>query len=204
MRLYYMPGACSLSPHIVLREAGLAFELDRLDRASGKTESGEDFKVLNPKGYVPALRLDDGTLLTEGAVIVQYLADLAPEAKLAPPAGSLERLRLQELLNFIAAELHKSFSPLFASPDEAQRQAATQKIARALDYLESLLADGRSYLLGETFGVADAYLFVVANWSNFVTLDLSPWPNLVRFQQRIVERPTVKAALAAEGLLQAA
>lgn len=201
MKLYYAPGACSLSPHIVLREAGVPFELDRVDFKTRKTESGADFSSINPKGYVPALQLDNGELLTEGAAIVQYIADQHPAAGLAPQPGTLERARLQEHLNFIATEVHKSFSPLFSPDlDDAGREAAKKKIATRLDYVEKLFSDGRQYLLGDTFSVADAYLFVVLGWSKHTGIALEKWPNLAQFVGRVAGRNAVQAALKAEGL----
>jgi len=203
MKLYYKAGACSLSPHIVLREAGLAFELERVDLASKKTGSGDDYLGLNPKGYVPALLLDDGQLLTEGPAIVQYLADLVPEKRLAPPAGTMARTRLQEWLNFIATELHKGFSPLYnpRAPEEWKsvvRELLAKRIALVAEQLER-----RDYLMGEGFTVADAYLFTVLNWAGFAKVDLSPWPVLKAYMARVAARPAVKAALQAEGLVKA-
>jgi glutathione S-transferase len=198
MKLYFSPGACSLHPHIALREAGLPFDLVRVDLRAHKTKDGGDYYAINPKGYVPTLELDDGTRLTEGAVIDQYIADRKPESKLAPPAGTMERYRLQEWLNFIAAEIHKSFSPLFnpATPDEVKAQFK-ERIGKRFDLLEKTL-DGRPYLLGETFSVADGYLFNMIRWTNFTGIDMKPWPKLQAFFQRVGERPAVKAALEAE------
>lgn len=202
MKLYYMPGACSLSPHISLREAGAPFELDRVD--AGKTESGKDYKTVNAKGYVPALQLDSGEVLTEGAAVVQYIADQHPGTGLAPPSGTLERARLQEHLNFIASELHKAFGPLFdpSASDEA-KAAAPAKVAMRLDHIEKALGDGRSYLLGEKFSVADAYLFAVASWTGPTKIGLDRWPKLKAFVARVSERPAVQAAMKAEGLIAA-
>jgi glutathione S-transferase len=199
MKLYYAPGACSLSPHIVLREAGIDFELDRVDFATRKTAGGVDFNKVNPKGYVPALQLDNGEVLTEGAAIVQFLADLKPAANLAPKNGTLERVRLQEELNYIAAEVHKSFSPLFSSEyDEAAKKLQRNKLSQRLDYLEQQFADGRDYVLGKAFSVADAYLFTVLGWSGHVGLDLKKWPKLSAFHERVGARPKVQEALKAE------
>ena len=202
MQLYYKPGACSLASHIVLRELGEPFELDRVDTAAGRTEAGADFRAINPKGYVPTLTLEDGQVLTEGAAILQYLADRKPEAGLAPAAGTLERARLQEHLNYVASELHKAFGPFF-SPDitDAGRAAAESKVAARFDYLETLFADGRSYLLGDRFSVADAYLFVVSSWSKPTGIDLDRWPHLQAFVSRVAGREPVQQALRAEGLL---
>lgn len=201
MKLYYSPGACSLSPHIVLREAGLDFEMERVDLKSKKTEHGNDYLEINPKGYVPAMRLDDGELLTEGPAIVQYLADRVPERKLAPAAGTMERVRLQEWLNFISTELHKSHSPLFnpAAPEEWKtwmRDLIGRRLALVAKQLE-----GRDYLLGD-FSVADAYLFTVLSWGRFVNVDTSAWPVIGAYQARMAARPAVQAALKAEGLLK--
>ena len=202
MKLYYKAGACSLSPHIVLREAGLDFELERVDLASKKTGSGGDYFGVNPKGYVPALALDDGQLLTEGPAIVQYLADLVPEKRLAPPPGTMERVRLQEWLNFIATELHKGFSPLYnpRAPEE-WKGVARELLAKRIALVAERLA-GRDYLMGDAFTVADAYLFTVLNWAAFAKVDLSPWPVLGAYQARVAARPAVRAALLAEGLIK--
>jgi glutathione S-transferase len=202
MKLYYSAGACSLSPHIVLREAGVQFELERVDLATHKTASGGDYAQINSKGYVPTLQLDDGQVLTEGAAIVQYIADLYPAAGLAPKAGTLQRARLQEHLNYIAAEVHKGFSPLFSrNLDDAARNAAIAKLSARIDYLEKLFADGRSYLLGDHFSVADAYLFVVLSWAKPTGVGLDKWPQLGAFVARVAGREKVQDALRAEGLL---
>ncbi len=203
MKLYHKAGACSLSPHIVLREAGLDFELERVDLASKKTGSGGDYFGVNPKGYVPALALDDGQLLTEGPAIVQYLADLVPEKRLAPPAGTMERVRLQDWLNFIATELHKGFSPLYnpRAPEE-WKSVARELLAKRIALVAERLT-GRDYLMGDAFTVADAYLFTVLNWAAFAKVDLSPWPVLGAYQARVAARPAVRAALLAEGLIKA-
>lgn len=199
MKLFFVPGACSLSPHIVLREAGLPFELERVDARTGKTASGADFKSINPKAYVPALQLDDGQVLTEGAAIVQYLADLAPEKGLAPKPGGLERARLQEWLNFIGTELHKRFSVLFRPAPEETRAATIVRLEQWFDWLDGELAT-RPHLLGEAFSVADAYLFVVLGWTGPLKISLQKWAALRAFQARIAARPAVQAALRAEGL----
>ena len=201
MKLYYASGACSLSPHIVAREAGIAIDTVKVDLTTKKTEDGQDFLVLNPKGYVPALCLDNGQILTEGPAIVQYLADQKPASRLAPSAGTMERYRLQEWLSFLGTELHKSFSPLFnqASSDDAKREAK-ENISKRFTYLDQKLA-GSNYLMGETFTVADAYAFTIVNWANFVGIDLKPYPNLSAYLGRIGARPKVQEALKAEGLL---
>lgn len=198
MKLYFSPSACSLSPHIVLREAGLEFELEKVDLRSKQTAGGVDFKTVNPKGSVPALALDDGQVLTEGPAVVQYLADLVPEKQLAPAAGSMARYRLMEWLNFISTELHKGFSPLFnpAMPAEAKKITLDRLVSR-LDYLETQLQPD-SYLLGSQFTVADAYLFTVLRWSTPFDLDLSRWLAIEAYFKRVSERPAVQAALAAE------
>jgi len=200
MKLYYSPGACSLSPHIVLCETGLDFTIEKVNLRTKETESGRDFSAINPKGYVPALELDGGEVLTEGPAIVQYVADLAPEKKLIPPAGTLARARVQEWLNFIGTELHKNFTPLFnpASTDDI-RNAAQANIARRLPIAATAL-DAHPYLIGDSFSVADAYLFTVLSWTGFVKVDIAPWPSLAAFVERMKARPGVQAALAAEGL----
>lgn len=202
MKLYFAPGACSLSPHIVLHEAGIAAATEKVDLATGKTASGADYKRINPNGYVPALELDDGTVLTEGPAIVQYLADQRPESKLAPENGSIARYKLQEQLNFITSEIHKTFSPLFRPTTVPEaRQASIDQLNRRYDRIEQQLAD-RQYLMGEQFTVADAYLFTVSNWGRFLKLDLlSTRPNLSAFMDRVAARPAVQTALKAEGLL---
>jgi glutathione S-transferase len=202
MKLYYAPGACSLSPHIVATEAGIPVELEKVDLANHKTESGQDFTAINPKGYVPTLRLDDGSILTEGPAIVQYLADQKPATGLAPAAGTLERYRLQEWLTFIGTELHKTFGTLFnkASGEDA-KQTANTNIAKRLSYLNDQLTN-RQFLLGSNFTVADAYAFTIVNWTNFVGIDLKPYPNVQAYMARIGARPKVHETLKAEGLVK--
>jgi glutathione S-transferase len=201
MKLYFTPGACSLSPHIVAQEVGIPLTLVKVDLATKKVADGGDFTTINPKGYVPALQLDNGELLTEGPAIVQYLADQKPAAKLVPAAGTFERSRIQEMLGFINSELHKTYSPLFnpATPAEIRKEREAY-LRRRYGLLEKQLAKG-PYLFGDQFTVADAYLFVVTNWSNFVKLDLSEFPNLMAFQARVSARPAVQTALKAEGLI---
>lgn len=200
MKLYYTPGACSLSPHIVAHELGIALQLEKIDLKTKQTDSGADYLAINPKGYVPLLTLDNGELLSEGPAIVQYLADLKPESGLAPPNGTLARYRLQEILTYINSEIHKSYSPLFnpsTTPEvRAEREAYLRK---RYALIEKKLGE-QPYLIGSSFSVADAYLFTVTNWSNFVKLDLSGFPNVLAFQKRVAERPAVQAALRAEGL----
>lgn len=204
MKLYYSPAACSLSPHIVAREAGLKIELKKVDNKAKKTNEGADYWQINPKGYVPALELDNGEILTEGPAIVQYLADQAPNAKLVPAAGTLERYRVQEWLNFIASEIHKSFSPLFKpnTPD-AYKAILREALAGRYAYLDKQLA-GKQYLMGDQFTVADAYLFAVTRWATVTHVDLSQCGNLQAFMSRVAARPKVQEALQAEGLLKAA
>ncbi len=204
MKLYYSPGACSMSPHIVLREAGLAFDLEQVDLKEKKTKAGADFKAINPKGMVPVLKLDDGQVLTEGPAIVQYLADQKPDAGLAPKSGTIERARLQEWLNFITSELHKGFTPLFnPNTPEAYKLIARENLTNRFGYLDKQLA-GKQYLMGDKFTVADAYCFTVLGWSNFLKIDLAPWPNITAYMARVGQRPMVKEAMTAEGLLKAA
>ena len=202
MKLYYTPAACSLSPHIVAREAGFDPELVLVDLQTKKTKDGGDFLKMSPNGYVPAVQLDSGEILTEGPAIVQYLADQKPDAKLAPANGTLPRYQLQQWLNFITSELHKSFSPLFNPQTPAEVRGMTiERIGQRFDYVAKAL-DGRKYLTGDTFTVADAYLFTVLNWTNFVKIDLGNWPALKEYVGRVAARPGVQAALKAEGLLK--
>ncbi|MGO4503536.1 MULTISPECIES: glutathione transferase GstA [unclassified Dyella] len=204
MKLYYAAGACSLSPHIVALEAGIPVELIKVDNKAKRTASGEDFLQINPKGYVPALQLESGELLTEGPAIVQYLADLKPETGLAPAHGTTARYRLQEMLGYINSELHKSYSPLF-KPDtpDAVRDERQAYLRKRYAFLEQRLST-HDWLIGEQFTAADAYLFTVTNWAQHVKLDLSDFPGIVAFQQRVASRPKVQSALQAEGLLKAA
>jgi glutathione S-transferase len=201
VKLYYAPGTCSLSPHIVAREAGLPLTLVRVDNKNKATEAGEDYRAINPKGYVPLLELDNGVRLSEGPAIVQYLADLAPASELAPANGSVERYQLQEWLNFITSEVHKQFSPLFDAtmPDEA-KEKFRNRLATRFDWIAGQLK-GRDYLMG-SFTVADAYLFVVLGWTKFTGPDLVRWPVLQDYVARVAARPHVQEALKAEGLLQ--
>jgi len=200
MKLYYFPGACSLSPHIVAKEAGIELELEKVNLGTKKTEHGHDFIAINPKGYVPALQLDDGSVLTEGPAIVQYLADRKPEKNLIPANGSIERYRVLSWLAYINSELHKSFSPLFnpATSPEVRAERA-EYLKRRFTYVDQELS-GKSFLTGEQFTVADAYLFTVTNWASHAKLDLSAFANLGAFMQRVAARPAVKATLTAEGL----
>ena len=202
MKLYYSRGACSLAVHIALYEAGLSFQTERIDSKTKVMESGGDFRTINPRGYVPVLVLDNGEQLTEAGVLLQYVADLKPAAGLAPPAGTMPRYRLMEWLTYISSELHKSYSPLFSpNTPEDYKPVVKEHIAQRLAYVEGKLA-GRQYLLGEQFSIADAYLFVVVNWSKAVSVDLTAYANLQRFQERVAKRPGVQSALRAEGLVK--
>jgi glutathione S-transferase len=202
MKLYYLKGACSLASHISLYETGLDFKATGIDRATKKTDDGEDFNAVNPKSYAPALRLDNGEVLTENVAVLQYIADSKPEAKLAPPAGTLERYRLVEWLGFISSEVHKSVSPLFnPAASEDTRNFAKSNLFRRLDWLDSQFGS-RAFLTGADFTVADAYLFVVLSWFPRLGIDVARWPALQAFQQRVAARPSVDKALRAEGLKQ--
>jgi glutathione S-transferase len=202
MKLYYSPAACSLSPHIALYEAGLTFEAVLASTKTHKLADGTDYYGINPLGYVPLLELDDGTRLTEGAAIVQYIADQVPEKKLAPANGTIERYKLQSLLNFISTEVHKGFGLLFkpGMPTEAQ-QMAKDGLASRLKWVDGQLA-GKQYLMGDQFTVADGYLFNVTNWAAFVKVDLTPYSNLLAYRERIAARPAVQQAMKAEGLIK--
>lgn len=202
MKLFFLPGACSLSPHIALREAGVAFDLVRVSRSDKKTAEGEDLFGINPLGLVPALRLDDGTVLTEGPAIVQYIADLNPAANLAPANGTIARYKLQETLNFLTAEIHKNFSPLFnpKAPD-AYKTIAREQLATRFRILDERLAKS-AYLMGDAFTVADGYLFTMLGWAPHAGVDLSGFPTLNAYRARIAERPAVIAAMTAEGLIK--
>ena len=202
MKLYYSPGACSLSPHIVSREAGIPLELKKVDLKSKTLAEGGEYTKVNGKGYVPALELDDGSLLTEGPAIVQYMADQKPGAGLAPKAGSMERYRLQEWLNFITSELHKAMGTFFnPAVTEEWRKAVSDRLAVRCEWLAKQLA-GKQYLMGDKFSVADAYLFTILNWAPMVKFDLSRWPLLVEYHKRVAGRPKVQEALKAEGLVK--
>jgi glutathione S-transferase len=202
MKLYYSPAACSLSPHIALYEAGLKFDAILTSTKSHKLADGTDYYTINALGYVPLLELDDGTRLTEGSAIVQYIADQAPEMNLAPANGTMARYQLQSLLNFISTEIHKGFAPLFklGMPVEAQ-QIARDSLTNRLTWIDGQLA-GKQYLMGDQFTVADGYLFNVTNWAAFVKLDLTPYANLVAYRARIAARPAVQQAMKAEGLIK--
>jgi glutathione S-transferase len=202
MKLFYSPGACSLSPHIVAHEAGIEVRLQKVDLKTKTMTSEGDYLAINSKGSVPALQLDDGQLLTEGPTVVQYLADLKPATGLAPPAGTMARYRLQEWLGYINSELHKTYSPLFRPDTPAETRADRQAyLTRRYGVVEKQLA-AHSYLMGESFTVADAYLFTVTTWASKVKFDLSPFPNVRAFQERVAARPAVKAAMQEEGLIK--
>jgi glutathione S-transferase len=202
MKLFYSSGACSLSPHIVLLEAGIPFTMEKIDLRTKKTAQGTDYLSINAKGAVPALQLDDGQLLTEGPAIVQYLADQKPDSGLAPRAGTFERYRLMELLNFVTSELHKSYSPLFnpAASDD-WKAAAHANLEKKFQWLSGYLGN-QAYLMGDTFTVADAYMFTVLSWSSRVGVDLSKHPVLTAYLARVAQRPKVQEALKAEGLIK--
>jgi glutathione S-transferase len=200
MKLYYAPGTCSLSPHIVSREAGIPLQLSKVNIKEKTVDGDGDYWKVNGRGYVPALELDDGQILTEGPAIVQYLADQKPDTGLAPKPGTIDRYRLQEWLNFITSEIHKGFSPLFKpSTPSDYRKIAKDNLAVRFDWLDTQLA-GRDYLMGASFTVADAYLFVVLSWTKPSQIDLSRWSNLSAFFSRVAARPQVQEALKAEGL----
>lgn len=200
MKLYYAPGACSLSPHIALHEAGLAFTPIAVSTKTHKLQDGTDFYTINPLGYVPVLELDDGTRLHEGPSIVQYIADLVPDKHLAPANGTLARYQMQEWLGFTGTELHKNFAPLFTPgmPEEAKTMARTRLLER-FDWVNTQLAD-KQYLMGDAFSVADGYLFTVSNWTQPTKLDISGLAHLAAYRERMRARPAVQAAMKAEGL----
>jgi len=201
MKLFYTPGACSLSPHIVLNELDLPYTVEKVDLKTHTTASGTDYYTLNPKGYVPALQLDNGEVLTEGPAIIQYLAEQKPQANLLPPAGSLERARVQEWLNFIGTEVHKTLAALFNPSISAEAKSKTiDTFGKRLGLVEKAL-QGKDYLTGKAFSVADAYLFTIVNWAPMLGIDLSPWPTVVQFQKRVASRPAVQKTLQAEGLI---
>jgi glutathione S-transferase len=202
MKLFYSPGACSLSPHITLLEAGLPATLVKVDTKTHKLASGEDFYAVNAKGYVPVLELDDGRRLTEGPAIVQFLADRSPATQLAPAAGTFERYRLQEWLNFITSELHKQFGPFFAPNTPAEYKPILRtKLSQRFEWLDGQL-NGGDYLMGKQFTVADAYLYTILRWSSFVGIDLAQWPAVAAYKARVEARPHVREALIAEGLIK--
>ncbi|OCW96049.1 glutathione binding-like protein [Alishewanella sp. HH-ZS] len=205
MKLYYKPGACSMASHIVLNELDIPFSLERTDTAQGVTETGRNYAEINSSGYVPALELEPGLVLTENPAILEYLADLVPAKSLAPQEGTLDRTRLRELLAFLSSELHKAFSPFFTGRDltAEERHAAEAKIAKRIAPIEARLSHSGSYLLGSQFSVADAYAFVILNWSQFIGFSLTPWPSTYAFWARLRSHPSVVKALVMEGLLPA-
>jgi glutathione S-transferase len=199
--LFYTPGACSLSPHIALREAGLPFELAKVDLRAKKLASGDDFTAVNPKGYVPALRLPNGELLTEGAVMTQYIADQNPQSQLAPPAGTMPRYRLMEMMNFIATELHKGVGPLYNALANADyKEQLAGRVDGRWTFLENAVR-GKPFVMGERFTIADGYAFYVMRfWQQAIKRDLAKWPGLVDYYQRLAKRSSIAAALEAEGI----
>ncbi|WP_274629379.1 glutathione transferase GstA [Arvimicrobium flavum] len=200
MKLYYMPGACSLAPHIVANEAGIPLELRKVDGKAKTTEDGENFLDANPNGYVPALILEDGDMLTEASVVVQYLADRKPDTGLMPPAGSMARYRVQQWLSFVATELHKSLGVFFKPGTPEETKAANREhLERRLKHVDANL-DGKTFLTGDTLTAADAYLWTVLGWTKFAAVDLSPFANVQRFMATVAARPAVVQALKAEGL----
>jgi len=204
MKLYYKPGACSLASHIVLNEIGHNFDLDKTDTDNGKTETGTNYLEINPNGYVPSILTDNGMIITENPAILQYLGDLEPKAHLVPANGTIERIRLQENLNFISSELHKAYGPFFSREElslSAKEKAQTE-IAHRIGFIESKLSDGREFLLGSDFTVADAYAFVVLNWSNFIDFNLEPWPLVRDYIERVRQRPAVIKSMTTEGLIE--
>ena len=202
MKLYYSPGACSLSPHITLHESGLKFEHVLAPTKTHQLEDGTDYYTINPLGYVPLLELDDGTRLAEGPAIVQYIADQVPDKKLAPANGTIARAQLQSWLNFIATELHRGFSPLFSPATPAEyKPIVIDKLLSRLKWVDSQLS-GKSYLMGESFSVADPYLFTVTNWAAVVGVDIAGFANLAAFRARMAARPAVQTAMKEEGLLK--
>ena len=204
MKLYFKHGACSLASRITLNELNIPFSAEAVDVAEGKTESGENFKEINPNGYVPVLEVSEGVHLSENTAILQFIADKVPGSSLAPANGTLERARLQEALSFAGSELHKAYSPFFRTPDmdEDQRNRTIENTYKKIQHIENQLADGRSYLLGETFTVADAYTAVILNWSNFIDLDINQFKYVTSYIDRVFSRPAVLKSLKEEGLVQ--
>jgi glutathione S-transferase len=203
MKLHYKPGACSMAAHITLNEIGAPFDLDKTDTDAGKTESGAEFRTISPNGYVPALVTAGGDVITENPAVLQFLADQAPDMGLAPMNGTLERTRLQEVLNFVSSELHKAFGPFFSGNDLDLDTRAKSKanVARRIDHIERSFSDDRPYLLGDAFSVADAYAFVVLNWTNVAGINLAPWPKTIAYMARVAARPSVVKTMVTEGLI---
>jgi glutathione S-transferase len=203
MKLYYKSGACSLASHILLNEIDADFSLEKVDTEQGLTETGADFAPISPNGYVPALSIPTGDVITENPAVLQYLGDLAPDSGLTPPAGTLARTRLHEILNFLSSELHAAYGPFFSGNElsTSERKAAKAQVTKRAEYIESRL-EGSSYLLGAQFSVADAYAFVILNWSNFVDIDLAPWSNIQAYMDRIQNRPAVQKSMFTEDLIE--
>lgn len=202
MQLFYKPGACSMAAHIILNEAGADHTLEKVDTDKGMTESGLTYREVNPRGYVPALRLDDGDIITENAAVLQFLGDRFADLALVPAAGTIDRVRLQEVLSFLSSELHIAFGPFFSGqemPDE-KKQATTDRLTRKIAQFDGLMPGDAPFVLGDTFTVADAYAFVILNWTNFIGVPLSPWPKLEAYMTRIGARPAVQQTLQQEGL----
>lgn len=204
MKLYYKPGACSLASHILLNEIDADFSLEKVDTDQGLTETGADFAPISPNGYVPALSIPTGGVITENPAVLQYLGDLAPDSGLTPPAGTFARTRLHEILNFLSSELHAAYGPFFSGSDlsTSERKAAEAQVTKRAKYIESRLKES-AYLLGAQFSVADAYAFVILNWSNYVGIDLAPWPNICAYMDQIQKRPAVLKSMLVEGLIDA-
>lgn len=204
MKLYFSPGACSMASHIVLIEAGAVYSLEKTDTKTGRTEGGADYAAVNPRGYVPALQLVDGTVITENVAILQFLADQYPQIKLAPPSGTMARVRLMEGLSFLSSELHKAFSPYFAGRDLSlsEKDAAHKKLTRTIGHFDAMLGDAGTCFDGEDLSIADAYAFVILSWTGFIGVSLEPWPRTRAFVQRIAARPSVQRAFREEGLAQ--
>jgi len=200
MKLYYSPGACSQAPHIILNETNTNYELVKVDFSTKKTEHGEDFTKINPNGYVPALQLDNGEVITEGVAIMQYLADLSPQSDIVPANATFARAKLQEKLNYLTSELHKGFVPLFGDNSDIIKNQAKDNLAKKFNYLDSLL-EKTAYLSGEKFSIADAYLFVISNWTKMTGIDLSNWSNVSALVNKVFKRDAVQKTLKAEGLL---
>lgn len=203
MKLFYKPGACSMAAHIILNETGTEFELVKVDTGAGQTEAGDDYTLVNPRGYVPALQLDDSTVVTENAAVLQLLADKFSSYKFAPAAGTIERIRVQEYLSFLSSELHKAFSPFFSgrSFSDEEKAAALAKLSRSIGLFDDMLPEDQKFLVDDAFSVADAYAFVILNWSNFIGVSLDPWAKTKAFVGRIGSRPSVQKALRTEGLV---
>jgi len=203
MKLFYKAGACSMASHIALHEVGAHFDIEPVDTDADVTASGIDFSTINPKGYVPALMLDSGEIITEGPAVLQYIMEQHTDQRDTPLVDPMQRARLREHLNYTSSELHKSFSPLFAAnTSEEDKSAARTNVAKKFDYINSLLSDGRLFLLGTVFTVADAYLFTVSNWANFTDIDVEKWPHIADFIQRVAARPAVQVAMKVEGLIE--